>query len=90
MPPHFVLDQFNDFAEDFKGAIVLVDASPNLMTLAGRLKDLSYKKPNAPKRHLATGDAIMLASCLHLADVNGVNIDHFHTFDDGKVSSTLG
>jgi len=77
-------ETFNDFSEDFKGAIVLVDASPNLMSLAGRLKDLPYKKANSKHRHLATGDAIMLASCLHLANVNGVHVDHFHTFDDGK------
>jgi len=45
-------------------AIIIVDATPNVMHLAAQLKDLPYKKGNSAKRRLGTPDAIMLAGCL--------------------------
>lgn len=78
------IGSFSDFAADLGGAVVMVDASTNLMQVAGSLRDLPYKKGQSIKRQLATPDAIMLASCLHLADAYGVLIDCMHTFDEGK------
>jgi predicted nucleic acid-binding protein len=78
------LGSFADFVDDFRGAIVVVDASAELMQLAGLLRDLPYKKAPSPGRRLATPDAIMLASAVHLKQAFGVNVDHFHTYDDGK------
>lgn len=75
---------FQDFIDDFQGAVVVVSPSPNVMLAAGRLRDLPYKKGNSPGRRLSTPDAIMLASCLDVMDAMRVKIDFFHTFDDGK------
>jgi predicted nucleic acid-binding protein len=75
---------FQDFVDDFQGAIIIVDATPIVMQIAGRLRDLPYRKGTSPGRRLATPDAIMLASCLHLADAMGVRVNAFHTFDDGR------
>jgi predicted nucleic acid-binding protein len=74
---------FTDFLNDFQGAITLIDPTPPVLQLAGKLKDIPYKKGNSEKRRLTTGDAIMLATCLHLQDILGVTIGAFHTFDDG-------
>lgn len=78
------IGSFEDFVDDYRGAISVVDPSPNVMTYAAKLKDLPYRKGNSPGRRLSTPDAIMLSSCVELIDVNGVKIDFFHTFDDGK------
>jgi predicted nucleic acid-binding protein len=75
---------FQQFIDDFQGAILVIDPSPNVMHRAGVLRDLPYKKQNAPKRRLATTDAIMLASCLYLVEALNVAVDFFHTYDDGK------
>jgi predicted nucleic acid-binding protein len=75
---------FEDFIDDLQGAIVLVAPTPNIMLYAARLKDLPYRKANAKPRRLSTTDAIMLASCVDVRDAQGVKIDFFHTFDDGK------
>jgi predicted nucleic acid-binding protein len=73
-----------DFLKDFEAAITLVDPTPPILQLAGKLKDIPYKKGNSDKkRRLTTGDAIMLATCLHLQDTLGVTIAAFHTYDDG-------
>lgn len=78
------IGSFSEFVDDLSGAVIMIDASPNVMTIAGRLRDIPYRKANSDKRQLATPDAIMLASCLYLADTMGVSVDHFHTFDKGK------
>jgi predicted nucleic acid-binding protein len=78
------IGSFSDFVDDFRGAIVIIDASPDVMHLAGRLRDLPYRKGTSPGRRLATPDAIMLASAVHLQQAFGVNLNHFHTYDDGK------
>jgi predicted nucleic acid-binding protein len=77
------IGSFADFVADFVGAIVIVDASPDIMQLAGRLRDLPYRKGQSLGRRLWTPDAIMLASAAYLGQVFGVNVDHFHAFDDG-------
>ena len=75
---------FSDFVDDFQGAIIIVDASPVVMQISGRLRDLPYRKGSSPGRRLATQDAIMLASCVYLVDAMGVKVNAFHTFDDGR------
>lgn len=74
---------FEEFIDDFQGAIVIVDASPIVTQIAGRLRDLPYRKGSGARR-LATPDAIMLASCIYLSEALGTRINAFHTFDDGK------
>jgi predicted nucleic acid-binding protein len=73
-----------DLMNDLIGATVPIDPSVNILTLAGRLKDIPYRKGDSKKRHLGTGDAIMLATCLYLDEAMGVKPDLFHTFDNGK------
>lgn len=72
-----------EFLNDFIGAIIVIDASVNVLDLAGKLKDIPYRKGESDRRGLSTGDAAMLATALHLKDAYGVKIDEFHTFDDG-------
>ena len=57
-----------DFINDLMGACVVIDASVNILNLAGQLRDLPYRKHQSGKRKLTTGDAIMLASALHLEE----------------------
>lgn len=72
-----------DFINDLVGACVVIDASINILDLAGKLRDIPYKKNQSEKRRLTTGDAVMLATALHLSEAYGVQIDAFHTFDNG-------
>ena len=73
-----------DFVDDLESAVTIVTPSPDVMHRAARLKDLPYQKSNSRGRRLGTADAIILASCLEIMDGWSVNIDAFHTFDDGK------
>ena len=75
---------FQDFIDDLQGAITIVSPSPDVMYRAALLKDLPYKKAKSKGRRLSTTDAIMLASCVEIRDAWGINVDAFHTFDDGK------
>lgn len=83
-------NSFEDFMDDYQGVIVLSDPGPNVMTLAGRLRDLPYKKGNSEKRRLSTPDAIILATAVHLQEALNVKLDCFHTFDRGKQKSSDG
>ena len=76
--------KFQEFLDDYEGLITPIGADPNILTLAGNLKDLKYKKGDSYKRILTTGDATMLATALELEDVYGAPVDHFHTFDKGN------
>lgn len=73
-----------DLIRDLTGAAIVIEASVNVMELSGRLKDIPYRKGDSTKRALSTGDAVMLATALHLEDAYGVKIDTFHTFDNAK------
>jgi len=75
---------FQEFLDDFEGMVTTISADPNILTLAGNLKDLPFKKGKSTGRILTTGDATMLATAIELEDTYDVKIDHFHTFDDGK------
>jgi predicted nucleic acid-binding protein len=74
----------DDLISDLVGATVVVDASVNIFQMAGRLKDIPYKKNNSKVRMLSTGDAVMFATALYIQDGYDVAIDAFHTFDDAK------
>lgn len=76
-------EDFNAFVEDFQGAIVLIDATPNVMALAASLRDLPYRKHQS-NRVLTSPDSIMLATAVHMADAYQTPIDEFHTFDKGR------
>jgi predicted nucleic acid-binding protein len=78
------IGSFQDFVDDFQGAIIIVDASPNVTQIAGRLRDLPYRKGTSTNRRLATPDAIMLGSCVYLSEAMGIRVTAFHTFDNGK------
>ena len=72
-----------EFLNDLQGAVTVIDASLDIMELAGRLRDIPYKKQDSDKRQLSIGDAAMLATALHLSDAYGVQVYAFHTFDNG-------
>ena len=78
------IGSFQEFIDDFQGAIVVVDASPVVTQIAGRLRDLPYRKTGSTSRRLGTPDAIMFASCLYLNEAMGIRVNALHTFDDGK------
>jgi hypothetical protein len=42
------------FIDDFRGCIKLVDPDPNIMRIAGRLRDLPYKKGRSDGRRLGS------------------------------------
>jgi hypothetical protein len=77
-----------EFFADYTGHINVIDPTPNIIILAGRLRELRYTKSPDGVRVLSVPDAIMLATCLNLQDAFGVKIDVFHTFDDGKKGGT--
>ena len=75
---------FQGFIDDLQSAVTIVTPSPDVMHRAALLKDLPYKKGTSRGRRLSTTDAIMFASCLEIKEAWELNIDAFHTFDDGK------
>jgi hypothetical protein len=77
------LGSIGNLLDDFTGSIVLIDPTPPILLLAGRLKDIPYRKVDSKVRRLTTGDAIMLASALHVQDTLALPIECFHSFDDG-------
>lgn len=74
---------FEEFLQDFHGAVTPIDPTPNVMRLSGSLRDLPYKKGKSANRRLGTPDAIILATAIHLQDDYGIKLDAFHTFDGG-------
>lgn len=74
----------DELINDLVGATIVVDASVNIFQLAGRLKDIPYRKGKSVNRRLSTGDAVMLATALYVQDAFEVTLDAFHTFDDSK------
>lgn len=73
---------FNDFLNDYGGAIRQVTADPNVMLLASAIRGLTYTKTGG-NREMGTPDAIHLASALVLESNYDVPISGFHTFDNG-------
>jgi len=92
-PSHLKLKGYGsvaDFMEDMAGAFTPIDPNPNILMMAGEMRDVRplhpQADPKAQQRTLGTPDAIHLASCLHVRDVLGVQDIVFHTFDNGKGS----
>lgn len=72
----------------------LIDTSPAIMSLAGYLRDKSYRliegpDKTAPSRLLGIGDAIQLATAVALREEFGVQNLTLHTFDEGKRRDSL-
>jgi hypothetical protein len=70
-------------------AIVLVDPTPDIMSVAGHLRDQTYRligepETTAPKRNLSLGDSIHIATAIALREEFGVQNLVLHTFDEGK------
>ena len=81
---------FEEFLEDFKGAIIPIDPNPNIMSLSGLLRDLPYKKGASTKRRLGTPDAVMLATAIYMQEAHGLTLTCFHTFDKGNKKDSDG
>jgi predicted nucleic acid-binding protein len=67
----------------------MVDTSPDIMSLAGYLRDQTYRHveltdAKAPPRILGLGDSIHLATAVALREEFGVQNLTLHTFDEGK------
>ena len=78
------IGSFQNFIDDLQGAVTIVTPSPDVMHRAALLKDIPYRKSSSKGRRLSTTDAIMLASCVEIVETWELDIDAFHTFDDGK------
>ena len=77
------IGSMEDFLRDFVGQIIVIDSSPNVNILAGKLRDIPYRHATITESHvLDSGDAVMLATALFLQEGYGVPIDEFHTFDN--------
>ena len=75
---------FQEFLLDFRGSINVVETNPYINANAGLMKDVAYKRSGSTKRVLTTGDAIMLATAIEIEQTYGVNLNAFHTFDNGR------
>ncbi len=81
------------FFDDLGAACYLFDPNPNIMRMAGQIRDQIPTNPGDPNiepskvRVVGLGDAIHLATCLFLRDSAGCDDIVFHTFDAGKGSS---
>jgi hypothetical protein len=76
-----------DLIEDFKSAFIPISPPPDVLTRAGHLKDLTFRKKgmkNNESRVVGTGDAIQLMTCIYAKDDLGIKDIVFHTFDEGK------
>ena len=74
-------------------SFIPIDTSPDIMSLAGYLRDQRYREINVPEskassRPLGTGDAIHLATAVALREEFGVQNLTLHSFDEGKSKST--
>ena len=74
---------FEDFLQDFQGAVHAIDPNPNIMKRAGLLRDINYCK-GAGERRLGTPDAIILATALYVQEAEGIKLEALHTNDMGK------
>lgn len=70
-------------------SFVYIDTSPDIMSLAGHLRDQTYQHIEGPierasSRPLGLGDSIQLATAVALREEFGVQDLTLHTFDEGK------
>ena len=80
----------SNFFDDLGSACYLFDPNPNIMRLAGLIRDQISTNPSGPKidpvkqRVVGLGDAVHLATCLFIRDAAGCDDIVCHTFDEGK------
>ncbi len=72
-----------DLRRDIEAACLLIDPNPNIMMLAGKLRDIPYRKHQSRVRRLTVPDAVMLATALFVQEHYLQNLRAFHTFDAG-------
>lgn len=82
-----------EFFDHWGSAFNPFDPNPNILIEAGRLRDADPVNPfpketSGGKRSIGAADAIHLATCLFLRDSAGNKNIVFHTFDEGKGSTT--
>ncbi len=70
-------------------SFILFDTTPDIMSLAGYLRDQRYRHVDGPEnkaatRQLSLGDSIHLATAVALKEEFGVQNLSLHTFDEGK------
>lgn len=70
-------------------AFVLIDTTPDIMSLAGHLRDQTFRQVDGPDdraatRGLSLGDSIHLATAVALREEFGVQNLSLHSFDQGK------
>lgn len=75
------------------GSFIMVDTSPDIMSLAGHLRDQHYRHIDGPENRAATrplsvGDSIHLATAVALREEFGVQNLTVHSFDEGKRRDT--
>lgn len=78
-----------DFLNDLNASITVQSANANVCEIAGRLKDIKFKKGTSEGRILTTGDAIFLATAIYLEHDLEIDLDAFHTFDAGRSSKHI-
>lgn len=82
---------FNEFLRDFQSSIFIMEADPNTMSIASRLRSQRYILPGGTKpRSLSPPDAIHLATAISLDRTYGITIDRLHTFDAGRTRGLDG
>jgi hypothetical protein len=79
-----------EFFAHWRSAFHPFDPNPNILIAAGRLRDAAPINPNpkdSTNRTVGAADSIHLATCLFLRDIGNEDIV-FHTFDEGKSSTS--
>jgi hypothetical protein len=80
----------SQFFRDMQKAFIPIEPNPNIMIMAGALRDEHATNPGDPRepkgktRTLGTPDAIHLATCLYAKQSLGLTDIVFHTLDEGK------
>lgn len=80
--------KLEDLVADLSSACLIIEPNPNIMILAGKLRDIPYRKGKSEKRVLSVPDAIMLATAIYgqeyFSDFRG-----FFTFDAGGAKRSI-
>ena len=71
-----------DVVRDIESSCIIIEPNPNIMLLAGKLRDLPYKKNGSSVRKLSVPDAVMLATAIYGRSYFS-DFRAFHTFDAG-------
>ena len=71
-----------DVVRDIESCSLIIESNPNIMILAGKLRDLPCRKNESKNRRLSVPDAVMLATAIY-GKSYFTNFRAFHTFDAG-------